>query len=220
MRRPKWTLAPPTRTASAAVKLRAARLAEEVTVLAAELLGPASLVEHPWLEKTYRDARGFEFMEGTGNVHRRGVFQGLLRDSFLPYREGRLMRVGVDLAPIDAVARLRGRRWFDRFVYAPAELELAEQMGPARRGEFLAGRFAAKEAVLKVLGRGLFQGVRPCDIAVARTQTGAPEVRLCGSALAAARPQGIGPISVSITHRHNLAIAMAVAAELRTRREE
>jgi alkylation response protein AidB-like acyl-CoA dehydrogenase len=65
-----------------AAKLRAARLAEEVTILAAELLGPASLVEHPWLEKIYRDARGFEFMEGTGNIHRRGVFQGLIRDSF------------------------------------------------------------------------------------------------------------------------------------------
>jgi phosphopantetheine--protein transferase-like protein len=123
------------------------------------------------------------------------------------------MRIGVDLAPIDVVTRLRGRRWFDRFVYAPVELELAGQMGPARRGEFLAGRFAAKEAVLKVLGRGLFQGVRPCDIAVARTSSGAPEVRLCGSALAAARAEGIGPISISITHRHNLAIAMAIAAQ-------
>lgn len=66
-----------------AVKLRAASLAEEATLLAADLLGPASLVEHPWLEKVYRDARAFEFMEGTANVHRRGVFQGLLRSGFL-----------------------------------------------------------------------------------------------------------------------------------------
>jgi alkylation response protein AidB-like acyl-CoA dehydrogenase len=67
-----------------AAKMRAAALAEEATLLAAELLGPASLIEHPWLEKTYRDARAFEFMEGTGNVHKQGVFQGLLRGGFLP----------------------------------------------------------------------------------------------------------------------------------------
>jgi alkylation response protein AidB-like acyl-CoA dehydrogenase len=62
-----------------AAKLRAARLAEESTLLAAELLGPASLIEHPWLEKTYRDARAFEFMEGAGDIQRLSVFQGVLK---------------------------------------------------------------------------------------------------------------------------------------------
>jgi alkylation response protein AidB-like acyl-CoA dehydrogenase len=65
-----------------AVKMRTANLAESATRLAARLLGPASLIEHPWLDKMYRDVRAFEFMEGTGNIHRRGVFQGLLRDDF------------------------------------------------------------------------------------------------------------------------------------------
>jgi alkylation response protein AidB-like acyl-CoA dehydrogenase len=67
-----------------AVKMRAARLGEDATILAAELLGPASLVEHPWLEKAYRDVRGFEFMEGTANIHRLSVFQGLVRNDFFP----------------------------------------------------------------------------------------------------------------------------------------
>lgn len=62
-----------------AAKLRAAQLAEESTLLAAELLGPASLIEHPWLDKTYRDARAFEFMEGSGEIHRLSVFQGVLK---------------------------------------------------------------------------------------------------------------------------------------------
>lgn len=69
------------------VKMRAARLAEDATLLAARLLGPASLVEHPWLDKAYRDVRAFEFMEGTGNIHRRGVFQGLLRDDYFTSRD-------------------------------------------------------------------------------------------------------------------------------------
>lgn len=70
-----------------AVKMRSARLSVAATMLAAELLGPASLIEHPWLEKTYRDARGLEFMEGTSNIHRLAVFQGLLKGDFFQERE-------------------------------------------------------------------------------------------------------------------------------------
>ncbi|MFY1701271.1 holo-ACP synthase [Micromonospora sp. WMMA1923] len=122
------------------------------------------------------------------------------------------MRLGVDLIAVDALDRLLGRRRLERFVFAAAELRLADTLGPARRTEFLAGRFVAKEAVLKVLGRGLFQGVRPSDIAVTRAPTGAPEVELRGSARAVARDCGIDQVSVSITHKHNLAIAVALAA--------
>nr|MDT0658198.1 acyl-CoA dehydrogenase [Micromonospora sp. DSM 115978] len=61
------------------VKARAARVAEDATRLVAELLGPASLLEHPWLEKVYRDVRAFELMEGTTNLHGQAVFQRLLR---------------------------------------------------------------------------------------------------------------------------------------------
>lgn len=64
-----------------AAKLTAARLAEEATLLAVDLLGPTALLEHPWLDKTYRDVRAFEFMEGAGDIHRMLVFQGVLRDS-------------------------------------------------------------------------------------------------------------------------------------------
>jgi alkylation response protein AidB-like acyl-CoA dehydrogenase len=63
-------------------KMRAAAVAEDLTLLAADLLGPASLVEHPWLDKAYRDVRAFEFMEGTRNIHRLSVFQGLLKNDF------------------------------------------------------------------------------------------------------------------------------------------
>jgi alkylation response protein AidB-like acyl-CoA dehydrogenase len=62
-----------------AAKLVATRLAEESTLLAVDLLGPTALLEHPWLDKTYRDVRAFEFMEGAGDIHRLMVFQGVLR---------------------------------------------------------------------------------------------------------------------------------------------
>ncbi|MFI5843726.1 acyl-CoA dehydrogenase family protein [Catenuloplanes sp. NPDC051500] len=67
-----------------AVKMRAGHLGAEATILAADLLGPGSLLEHPWLAKASRDVRGFEYMEGTTNVHRQSIFQGLLKGTFFP----------------------------------------------------------------------------------------------------------------------------------------
>jgi alkylation response protein AidB-like acyl-CoA dehydrogenase len=66
-----------------AVKVQAAHLGEHATLLAADLLGPASLIEDPWLEKASRDVRAFELMEGTTNLHRQSVFQGLRKGTFL-----------------------------------------------------------------------------------------------------------------------------------------
>lgn len=63
-------------------KLTAVRLAEEATLLGVELLGPRALLDHPWLDKTYRDVRAFEFMEGAGDIHRLLVFQGVWRSSY------------------------------------------------------------------------------------------------------------------------------------------
>lgn len=63
----------------AAAKLGAARVAEDATLLAATLLGPAALVRDPWLEKVYRDVRAFDLMEGAANMHLLSVFQGLLK---------------------------------------------------------------------------------------------------------------------------------------------
>jgi acyl-CoA dehydrogenase len=64
---------------ASAAKSRAARLAEQVTRQALGLFGPGARVEHPLLDKLDRDACGVEFMEGTTNIHRLNVFQGLVR---------------------------------------------------------------------------------------------------------------------------------------------
>ncbi|MEZ7003788.1 acyl-CoA dehydrogenase family protein [Streptomyces sp. AD55] len=65
------------RVASAA-KARACALAEDVTLAACGLLGPAARANHPVLDKLVRDARGAEFMEGTRNIQHLNLFQGLL----------------------------------------------------------------------------------------------------------------------------------------------
>ncbi|MER5551553.1 acyl-CoA dehydrogenase family protein [Streptomyces sp. NPDC002793] len=65
------------RVASAA-KARACALAEETTLAACDLLGPAARANHPELDKLVRDARGAEFMEGTRNIQHLNLFPGLL----------------------------------------------------------------------------------------------------------------------------------------------
>jgi alkylation response protein AidB-like acyl-CoA dehydrogenase len=63
-------------TPAMVAKLQAVELVEAVTESAVRLLGPASLIEHPYLNKWYRDARGFEYMEGTSIIQKLQLFQG------------------------------------------------------------------------------------------------------------------------------------------------
>ncbi|MFD5649185.1 MULTISPECIES: holo-ACP synthase [unclassified Streptomyces] len=123
------------------------------------------------------------------------------------------MRIGVDLLRLGELDRLLARPWFRSFVYTDAESAIAAGFGPDRAREFLAGRFAAKEAVLKALGTGMTGGVRLCQVAVLRTDEGAPLVRLSGAAADRAAAAGIVEVRVSLTHKGDLAFAVALALE-------
>ncbi|NJP69116.1 acyl-CoA dehydrogenase family protein [Streptomyces spiramenti] len=67
-------------TAASAAKLHATRLAEELTLGAVAALGPGARFDHPLLDKWVRDARAFEFMEGTSNIQRLNLAQGYLQE--------------------------------------------------------------------------------------------------------------------------------------------
>lgn len=74
-----------------------------------------------------------------------------------------------------------------------------------------AGRFAVKEAVMKVLGTGWSRGVRWVDIEVVRPRGQAPTVALHGETARIAAARGIETIHVTITHDSGLSAAVAVA---------
>ncbi|MGW2187673.1 holo-ACP synthase [Streptomyces sp. NPDC001719] len=114
--------------------------------------------------------------------------------------------LGIDVLDRDELRRLLTRPWFLRFVFAPEELAAAGSMGEERRLEFLAGRFAAKEAVLKALGTGMLQGIAPREICVERAADGSPRVSLRGRAACPGRPA----VTVSITHKHDVVAAVAI----------
>jgi holo-[acyl-carrier protein] synthase len=80
----------------------------------------------------------------------------------------------------------------------------------------MAGRWAAKEAVSKVLGLGV-RGIGWREIEIERLPTGQPTVRLHGNAAQRAEQLGIAAIAVSITHEREYAVAVAFGQ--RTARE-
>jgi holo-[acyl-carrier protein] synthase len=116
----------------------------------------------------------------------------------------------VEIARIRDVYHRHSERFLDR-VYTPQEkVRVAALRDPA---PYLAGRWAVKEAVLKVLGTGLTGGITWKDINVIREPSGAPQVLLDGEARVRAQALGIGRILVSITHGRDLAAAQALGVD-------
>jgi holo-[acyl-carrier protein] synthase len=118
-----------------------------------------------------------------------------------------LPRIGSDLVTVRDITRsidAFGDRYLSR-VFTP--LELRQSGGAPER---LAGRFAGKEAVTKVLRPSKTTPVAFHDIEIAAGPTGAPVVRLRGRARSHAAEQGIGRIAVSFSHDNGLAFATAM----------
>ena len=89
--------------------------------------------------------------------------------------------------------------------------ELDEIGNGPDRVERLAGRFAAKEAVLKALGTGFGAGVAFSDVIIHRTAGAPPEVLLTGGAAKAAANLGVVEWRLSISHAGAMAMASVIA---------
>jgi len=121
-----------------------------------------------------------------------------------------IVGIGIDIVEVDRiwkVALRHGERFLTR-VFSPEEQARAGEV--ADPAIFLAGRFAAKEAVLKVLGTGASGGVAFRDVTVLREPSGKPVVVLAGRGAEVAKSLGIARILVSISHTGSLAFAQAM----------
>lgn len=117
-----------------------------------------------------------------------------------------ITELGIDIIKVDRI-RASLERFGARFTNRV--LTPAEQRYVRDRPETMAGRWAAKEAVSKVLGLGV-RGIGWRDIEIERLPTGQPAVRLHGRAAARAAQLGMGRIAVTISHEADYAVAMAV----------
>ena len=117
---------------------------------------------------------------------------------------------GVDMVACSRLQEMidrHGKRFLERVF---TEVELGYCQGRKRQIEHLAGRFAAKEAVLKVLGTGWKDGIKWTDIEVRNEPSGQPRVTLSGQCRIIADEQGLTEILISISHIDTHAIASAI----------
>jgi len=123
-----------------------------------------------------------------------------------------IIGIGVDLIEVERIQRAVDHpQWGERFrrrVYTSGEL--AYCASKRRYAESFATRFAAKEAVMKALGRGFGDGVDWCEIEVVRF-SGPPSLVLHGKAAECAAQLGIDRWHLSLTHTSTAAMAYVIA---------
>lgn len=115
--------------------------------------------------------------------------------------------VGVDIveiARIKKVVEARGDKLLDR-LFTQRELEAM-----SKKHENIAGRFAAKEAVVKALGVGIGL-ISWKEVEIIKDKLGKPRVYLTGAALRRRKTMGIIKIHLSISHSKSQAIAYVIA---------
>jgi holo-[acyl-carrier protein] synthase len=113
--------------------------------------------------------------------------------------------LGIDIIRVERIRRTLAKFGprFSARVLTPAERRYVRD-----RPETMAGRWAAKEAVSKVLGLGV-RGIGWRDIEIERLPTGQPAVRLHGRAAQRAEQLGMARVAVSISHEAEYAVAIA-----------
>jgi holo-[acyl-carrier protein] synthase len=117
------------------------------------------------------------------------------------------MRVGVDLIEIERIRRALDRHGDDFKARCFTEAERAYCDAKPNPPQHYAGRFAAKEAVGKALGSGVYFTWKEIR---GRPK---PGVHLAGRTAAWAEKIGAGSIELSMTHSRELAAAVAVVVD-------
>ncbi|WP_188459743.1 holo-ACP synthase [Kangiella profundi] len=119
--------------------------------------------------------------------------------------------VGTDIVDIQRIERSLERHG-DKFAertLAPQELDIYYQI--KNKVNYLAKRFAAKEAISKALGTGMRHGIDFVQLVITNDEIGKPQVRLEGKAKDWAQQQSITTIHLSISDEKKHAVAFAVA---------
>jgi holo-[acyl-carrier protein] synthase len=121
-----------------------------------------------------------------------------------------IVGTGVDLIEIDRIQkahRRHGRRFIDR-LFTPAEAAYCLRKKDPYPS--LAGRFAAKEAVIKAFSHGFGGRWKWIHIEVTRESSGKPSLRLHGTMEKLREERGIKTLHLSIAHSKRDATAQVL----------
>jgi holo-[acyl-carrier protein] synthase len=122
-----------------------------------------------------------------------------------------LVGIGTDIIEcvrIRAMIDKHGEQFLRR-VFTEREIRYCQRSRQAT--EHFAGRWAAKEAILKSLGTGWSKGLCFTDIEIANDPTGKPRVELRAATRDHAQSVGVGDVLISISHCRAYATALALA---------
>jgi holo-[acyl-carrier protein] synthase len=122
-----------------------------------------------------------------------------------------IIGIGTDITECLRIARMierHGELFIDR-VYTPEETKYCRSRKQAT--QHFAGRWAAKEAILKALGTGWRRGISWRDIEIRNELGGKPVVAVRGGVKDIVEQLGIGEIQVTISHCRTHAMAHAIA---------
>lgn len=119
--------------------------------------------------------------------------------------------IGTDIIECLRVAQMieKHEDIFIQRVYTPQEIEYCGMRKAAT--QHYAGRWAAKEAILKAMGTGWAKGIQWTDVEIVNHMGGKPFVRLGGQAQVICDSMGISEILISISHCRLFATAFATA---------
>ncbi len=122
-----------------------------------------------------------------------------------------IVGIGTDIVECLRIAQIieRHGELFINRVYTHHEIEYCSARKAAT--QHFAGRWAAKEAVLKALGTGWRRGIAWRDVEVRNAKGGRPTVALRGGARDVVEQNGIRDMLISISHCRSHATALAVA---------
>ncbi len=122
-----------------------------------------------------------------------------------------ILGIGTDIVECPRIGKMIEQygELFLRRIYTAREIRYCQARKHAI--EHFAGRWAAKEAILKAMGTGWSRGIAWTDIEIRTGETGQPQVMVCGVAKEVARERGIADILISISHCRTYATAYAIA---------
>lgn len=131
--------------------------------------------------------------------------------SFLHTKYMNVLGIGTDIVECLRIAQMieRHGELFIGRVYTPHEIDYCSVRKAAT--QHYAGRWAAKEAVLKSIGTGWVRGISWRDIEVYNDTSGRPSIRISGGAWDACQKRGIDRVLISISHCRSHATAYALA---------
>ena len=122
-----------------------------------------------------------------------------------------IIGIGTDIIECLRIAQMieRHGELFINRVYTQHEIQYCQSRKMAT--QHFAGRWAAKEAILKAIGTGWRRGISWRDVEVLNAEGGQPAATLHAGALEAAEQLGIEEVLISISHCCSHATAYAVA---------